>query len=185
MKFLKVTVGTVGQTCALFDKPMYPAEIHKAVYTEVQPFSVIAAVMQQVRSRHVFEKRFTTWYLGTCFSTRFNKISFCLGVDSLLRKAYSDSPGVVFWYSEGKWAELDGFWRISPLLLWSCLGQNRLDLSSSGHVPQNGPRIPKSKFTSGKYRKLFTVWNSASSLQSTRWEWKAEVNISHCDLCWS
>ena len=102
MKFLKVTVGTVGQTCALFDKPMYPAEIHKAVYTEVQPFSVIAAVMQQVRSRHVFEKRFTTWYLGTCFSTRFNKISFCLGVDSLLRKAYSDSPGVVFWYSEGK-----------------------------------------------------------------------------------
>ncbi len=43
----QVTVGTIGKDFSLFDAPMTPAEIHKALYTKVQPFSVISAVLQQ------------------------------------------------------------------------------------------------------------------------------------------
>ena len=42
-----VTVGTIGVEYSLFDKPMTPAEIHEAIYTKVQPFNVISAVLQQ------------------------------------------------------------------------------------------------------------------------------------------
>jgi hypothetical protein len=45
--FPQVTVGTIsGRRCALFDKPMTPAEIHDAIYTEVQPFNITSAVLQ-------------------------------------------------------------------------------------------------------------------------------------------
>ncbi len=44
----QVTVGTIGgKHYALFDKPMTPAEIHDAIYTEVQPFNITSAVLQQ------------------------------------------------------------------------------------------------------------------------------------------
>lgn len=42
-----MTVGTIGGRYALFDKPMTPAEIHDAIYTEVQPFNITSAVLQQ------------------------------------------------------------------------------------------------------------------------------------------
>jgi len=42
-----VTVGTIGQSYTLFDKPMTPVEIHKAIYTKVQPFGILSAVLQQ------------------------------------------------------------------------------------------------------------------------------------------
>ncbi len=31
----------------LFDKPMTPAEIHEALYSKVQPYNMISAVLQQ------------------------------------------------------------------------------------------------------------------------------------------
>jgi hypothetical protein len=41
-------VGTISsRRYALFDKPMTPAEIHEAIYTEVQPFNITSAVLQQ------------------------------------------------------------------------------------------------------------------------------------------
>ena len=43
----QVTVGTIGVDFSLFDSPMTPAEIKAALYTKVQPFNVIAAVLQQ------------------------------------------------------------------------------------------------------------------------------------------
>lgn len=42
-----VTVGTIGESFTLFDKPMTPTEIQHAIYTKVQPFSTISAVLQQ------------------------------------------------------------------------------------------------------------------------------------------
>ena len=43
----RVAVGTVGESFTLFDKPMTPAEIQHAIYTKVQPFNMISAVLQQ------------------------------------------------------------------------------------------------------------------------------------------
>jgi hypothetical protein len=43
----QVTVGTIGHSYTLFDKPMTPAQIHNALYTKVQPFNTISAVLQQ------------------------------------------------------------------------------------------------------------------------------------------
>ena len=40
-------MGTIGVSFSLFDKPMTPAEIHSAIYTKVQPFNTLAAVLQQ------------------------------------------------------------------------------------------------------------------------------------------
>jgi len=48
----QVTVGTIGAGVEVFDKPMTPAEIHSALYTKVQPFNVIAAVLQQELIRY-------------------------------------------------------------------------------------------------------------------------------------
>ena len=42
-----MTVGTIGVDYSLFDKPMTPGEIKHAIYTKVQPFSMIDAVLQQ------------------------------------------------------------------------------------------------------------------------------------------
>ncbi len=44
---LQVTVGIIGTAYAIFDKPMTPSEIHHEIYTKVQPYSIIAAVLQQ------------------------------------------------------------------------------------------------------------------------------------------
>jgi phosphorylase kinase alpha/beta subunit len=43
----QVAVGTIGQSFTRFDKPMTPAEIQHAIYTKVQPFNMISAVLQQ------------------------------------------------------------------------------------------------------------------------------------------
>lgn len=37
----------IGQKETVFDKPMTPAEIHAVMYSTVQPFDVIQAVLQQ------------------------------------------------------------------------------------------------------------------------------------------
>lgn len=42
-----MTVGVIGQKETVFDKPMTPAEIQNVMYTTVQPFDVIQAVLQQ------------------------------------------------------------------------------------------------------------------------------------------
>eukprot|EP00092_Neocalanus_flemingeri_P018371 GFUD01019880.1.p1 GENE.GFUD01019880.1~~GFUD01019880.1.p1 ORF type:complete len:1110 (+),score=249.46 GFUD01019880.1:78-3407(+) len=42
-----LTVGTVGVVFEEFDKPCAPQEIHKALYTKVQPYNIIGAVLQQ------------------------------------------------------------------------------------------------------------------------------------------
>lgn len=42
-----LTVGTVGVVYQEFDKPCTPQEMHTALYTKVQPYSIIAAVLQQ------------------------------------------------------------------------------------------------------------------------------------------
>lgn len=44
---LQLTVGVIGQKETVFDKPMTPAEIQNVMYTSVQPFDVIQAVLQQ------------------------------------------------------------------------------------------------------------------------------------------
>ncbi|XP_031623175.1 probable phosphorylase b kinase regulatory subunit beta isoform X5 [Contarinia nasturtii] len=43
----QLTVGVIGQKETVFDKPMTPAEIQNVMYTHVQPFDVIQAVLQQ------------------------------------------------------------------------------------------------------------------------------------------
>jgi len=42
-----LTVGTVGVVSEEFDKPCTPQEMHTALYTKVQPYNIIAAVLQQ------------------------------------------------------------------------------------------------------------------------------------------
>lgn len=41
-------MGVIGQRETVFDKPMTPSEIQNVMYTTVQPFDVIQAVLQQV-----------------------------------------------------------------------------------------------------------------------------------------
>lgn len=43
----QVTVGVIGHKETVFDKPMTPAEIHSVMYSTIQPFNVIQAVLQQ------------------------------------------------------------------------------------------------------------------------------------------
>ncbi|XP_055382717.1 probable phosphorylase b kinase regulatory subunit beta isoform X2 [Condylostylus longicornis] len=43
----QITVGVIGQKETVFDKPMTPAEIQDVMYTHVQPYDVIQAVLQQ------------------------------------------------------------------------------------------------------------------------------------------
>lgn len=43
----KVTVGTIGRTFTSFDKPPTPAAVYEAIYTNVQPYNIISAVLQQ------------------------------------------------------------------------------------------------------------------------------------------
>lgn len=43
----ELTVGVIGQKETVFDKPMTPAEIQEVMYTSVQPYDVIQAVLQQ------------------------------------------------------------------------------------------------------------------------------------------
>ncbi|XP_037960630.1 probable phosphorylase b kinase regulatory subunit beta isoform X2 [Teleopsis dalmanni] len=43
----ELTVGVIGQKETVFDKPMTPAEIKNVMYTTVQPYNVIQAVLQQ------------------------------------------------------------------------------------------------------------------------------------------
>lgn len=40
-------MGTIGEDFTLFSKPLTPDEIKIAIYTKVQPYNVIAAVLQQ------------------------------------------------------------------------------------------------------------------------------------------
>lgn len=46
LKF-QLTVGVIGQKETVFDKPMTPAEIQSVVYSTIQPYDVIQAVLQQ------------------------------------------------------------------------------------------------------------------------------------------
>ncbi|KAJ8947472.1 hypothetical protein NQ318_009775 [Aromia moschata] len=43
----QLTVGVIGQKETVFDKPMTPAEIQSVVYSTIQPYDVIQAVLQQ------------------------------------------------------------------------------------------------------------------------------------------
>ena len=43
----QITVGVIGQMETVFDKPMTPSEIQDVMYTTVQPYDVIHAVLQQ------------------------------------------------------------------------------------------------------------------------------------------
>lgn len=43
----QITVGVVGQRETVFDKPMTPSEIQNVMYSTVQPYDVIQAVLQQ------------------------------------------------------------------------------------------------------------------------------------------
>ena len=45
--FFQVTVGTMAGDQIMFDKPKPPAVLHEAIYTKVQPFGVLDAVLQQ------------------------------------------------------------------------------------------------------------------------------------------
>ena len=42
-----MTVGTIAGDQTMFDKPQPPAVLHAAIYTKVQPFGVLDAVLQQ------------------------------------------------------------------------------------------------------------------------------------------
>ena len=42
-----VTVGTIGRNFTSFDKPPTPAAVYEAIYTNVQPYNIISAVLQQ------------------------------------------------------------------------------------------------------------------------------------------
>jgi len=44
---LQLTVGVTGQQETVFDKPMTPAEIQSVIYSTIQPYDVIQAVLQQ------------------------------------------------------------------------------------------------------------------------------------------
>ena len=44
---IKLFLQLIGQSYTLFDKPMTPGEIQDAIYTKVQPFSMLSAVLQQ------------------------------------------------------------------------------------------------------------------------------------------
>lgn len=43
----QLTVGVTGQKETVFDKPMTPSEIQQIVYSTIQPYDVIQAVLQQ------------------------------------------------------------------------------------------------------------------------------------------
>jgi phosphorylase kinase alpha/beta subunit len=43
----QVTIGTMRGDFTMFDKPMPPGPLHEAIYTKVQPFDVVDAVLQQ------------------------------------------------------------------------------------------------------------------------------------------
>lgn len=43
----QITVGVIGQRETVFDKPMTPSEIQNVMYSTVQPYDVIYAVLQQ------------------------------------------------------------------------------------------------------------------------------------------
>ncbi|GFG40372.1 hypothetical protein Cfor_00569 [Coptotermes formosanus] len=43
----QLTVGVTGQQETVFDKPMTPAEIQSVIYSTIQPYDVIQAVLQQ------------------------------------------------------------------------------------------------------------------------------------------
>lgn len=45
--FFQLTVGVIGQKETVFDKPMTPAEIQSVMYSTIQPYDVIQAVLQQ------------------------------------------------------------------------------------------------------------------------------------------
>jgi phosphorylase kinase alpha/beta subunit len=44
---LQLTVGVTGHQETVFDKPMTPAEIQSVIYSTIQPYDVIQAVLQQ------------------------------------------------------------------------------------------------------------------------------------------
>lgn len=43
----QLTVGVIGQRETVFDRPMTPSEIQKIVYSTIQPYDIIQAVLQQ------------------------------------------------------------------------------------------------------------------------------------------
>ncbi|KAI4464851.1 phosphorylase b kinase regulatory subunit [Holotrichia oblita] len=43
----QLTVGVIGQTETVFDKPLTPSEIQSVMYSTIQPYDVIQAVLQQ------------------------------------------------------------------------------------------------------------------------------------------
>jgi phosphorylase kinase alpha/beta subunit len=44
---LQLTVGVTGHQETVFDKPMTPAEIQSVMYSTIQPYDIIQAVLQQ------------------------------------------------------------------------------------------------------------------------------------------
>lgn len=50
--FFQLTVGVIGQKETVFDKPMTPGEIQSVMYSTIQPYDIIGAVLQQVLNLH-------------------------------------------------------------------------------------------------------------------------------------
>lgn len=45
--YFQLTVGVIGREETVFDKPPTPAEIRSVIYSTIQPYDVIQAVLQQ------------------------------------------------------------------------------------------------------------------------------------------
>lgn len=44
---LQLTIGVVDHKEIVFDKPMTPSDIHSIIYSTIQPYNIIQAVLQQ------------------------------------------------------------------------------------------------------------------------------------------
>lgn len=45
--FFQLAVGVIGQKETVFDKPLSPSEIRSVIYSTIQPYDIIQAVLQQ------------------------------------------------------------------------------------------------------------------------------------------
>lgn len=59
----------IGQKETVFDKPMTPGEIQSVMYSTIQPYDVIGAVLQQVC--HTQKPSF--WYASDCIKSALRK----------------------------------------------------------------------------------------------------------------
>lgn len=43
----QLTIGVIGREETVFDKPLTPAEIQSIIYSTIEPYDIIQAVLQQ------------------------------------------------------------------------------------------------------------------------------------------